>query len=129
MSGVCAGTNWEHPAIGAINSFVLAIHLLWYWAELWLQGGSAVELPKLKEVQLQYMDQWFSNLVDTMNTNLANIEAAVMALSMQLTNLDTAPFQYLRDSLNELVNNVNDGFEKIQDEFKTLDSRLKAIGG
>jgi uncharacterized phage infection (PIP) family protein YhgE len=97
--------------------------------ESWLQGGSVGELPKLKEVQLQYMDQWFSNLVDTMNTNLANIETAVVALSMQLTNLDTAPFQYLRDSLNELVNNVNDGFDKIQAEFKTLDSRIKAIGG
>lgn len=100
-----------------------------YWGALWLQGGSAMELPKLKEVQLQYMDQWFSNLVDTMNTNLANIETAVVALSMQLTNLDTAPFQYLRDSLNDLVNNVNDGFDKIQDEFKSLDSRIKAIGG
>lgn len=88
-----------------------------------------VELPKLKDVQLQYMDQWFSNLVDTMNTNLANIEAAVVALSMQLTNLDTSPFQYLRDSLHEMVDNINTGFDKIENEFKSLDARLKAIGG
>ena len=86
-------------------------------------------LPKIEQIELQYLDQWFANLVDAINYDLTKIEGAVVALSMQLTNIDTAPIQYLKDSLNNLVKDINNGFETIDNQFRALDSRIKAIGG
>ena len=86
-------------------------------------------LPEIEKIELQYMDQWFSNVVDTVNYDLNQIEGAVGALSMKLTNIDAAPIQYLRDSLNGLVTNINKAFNKIDDQFSSLESRIKKIGG
>ncbi len=86
-------------------------------------------LPEIKEIDLQYLDRWMASLVDTINYDLSKIENAVPALSQVLTNTDTAPIQYLRDSLNELVNNINSAFEQIDDRFRSMEARIKALGG
>lgn len=86
-------------------------------------------LPEVKEIDLKYLDGWMSNLVDTINYDLAKIEGEVPTLNQVLTNADTAPIQYLRDSLNDLVNNINAGFEQIDDRLRTLESRNNTQGG
>ena len=78
-------------------------------------------LPKLEPVELHYLDLWFANIVDTINYDLGKIEGAVPALSMVLTNVDTAPIQYLKDSLDGLVKNVNAAFEQIENRLKGLE--------
>ena len=88
-----------------------------------------MELPEIEEVEIQYLDQWFANLVDTVNYDLLKIEGAVIALEKILVNLDTAPIQYLKDSLNEMVKKINTGFDQISEQMNALDSRLKALGG
>jgi hypothetical protein len=88
-----------------------------------------VELPELKQVEIQTLDQWFSTLVDTVNYDLQQIESAVVALADMLTTVDTAPIQYLKDSLNELVKNLNANFSKISDEISSMDERISALGG
>lgn len=85
-------------------------------------------LPEIREVDLQYLNQWMSNLVDIINYDLNKIESAVPALSQVLTNTDPAPIQYLRDSLNELVNSLNSAFKQIDDRFRVLE-RTKSLGG
>ena len=88
-----------------------------------------MELPNISEIELQYLDQWFSNIVDTINFDLQKIEGAVVALNMQLTNLDAAPIQSLKDALNGLVEDLNEGFAQVGEQFDLLDKRLTAIGG
>ena len=80
-------------------------------------------LPKLDDVQLHYLDLWFANLVDTINYDLGKIEDEVPTLDMVLTNVDTAPIQYLKDSLDELIKNLNDGFEEIDRRLSALESK------
>ncbi len=84
-------------------------------------------LPKIELIELHYLDLWFANIVDTINYDLAQIEDAVPALSMLLTNVDTAPIQYLKDSLDALVRDINEGFEKIGDQFRSLEARINAL--
>jgi hypothetical protein len=79
-------------------------------------------LPKIKPVDLQYLDNWFSNVVDALNYDLGKIEDAVPTLDMVLTNIDTAPIQYLRDSLNKLVEDINVGFEQIDNRLRDIES-------
>lgn len=86
-------------------------------------------LPKIDSVEMQYLDLWFANIVDTINYDLTKIESAVPALAQQLTNVDTAPIQYLKDSLDQLVKNVNKGFDQINDKFRSLDSRIESLEG
>jgi len=88
-----------------------------------------VELPKVENIELKYINQWFSNLVDTINFDLSQIETAVIALNKQLTTLDAAPTQYLSESLNKLVISINDGFEKIGMELQSLGDRITALEG
>lgn len=88
-----------------------------------------MELPKIDEIALQYFDQWLSNLVDTINFDLSQIEVAVVALNKILVNIDAAPFQSLQESLNELVKKINEGFAQINDQFTRFESRLKALEG
>lgn len=90
-----------------------------------------MELPNIKQVELQTLDQWFSTLVDTVNYDLQTIQAALVTLGQQvsLTTVDTAPIQYLKDSLNELVSNLNDSFSTINDAISSLDERITALGG
>jgi hypothetical protein len=88
-----------------------------------------VELPEIKQVETQTLDQWFSNVVDTVNYDLEQIESAVVALENALTTIDTAPIQYLKDSLNELVKNLNSNFSAITDKISSMDERLSALGG
>lgn len=85
-------------------------------------------LTKIDRVELQYLDQWFSNIVDAINYDLGKIEIAVPALNMVLTNVDTAPIQYLRDSLDKLVDNINNGFEMIDDRLRKIESQLQQGG-
>ena len=84
-------------------------------------------LPNMKPIELQYLNQWFSTLVSSINFDLEKIEGAVIARDKELTNIDTAPLEYLKDSLNELVDNMNNGFEQIDDQFRSLDGRMKAV--
>lgn len=79
-------------------------------------------LPKLEKAELQYLDSWFANIVDAINYDLGKIEAAVPTLSMVLTNIDTAPVKYLRDSLDNLVDNVNKALELIDDRLRKIES-------
>lgn len=90
-----------------------------------------MELPNIKQVELQTLDQWFSTLVDTVNYDLQTIQAALVTLGQQvsLTTVDTVPIQYLKDSLNELVSNLNDNFSTINDAISSLDERITALGG
>lgn len=84
-------------------------------------------LPSIDRVEMQYLDLWFANIVDTINYDLGQIEVAVPALAQQLTTVDTAPIQYLRDSLDKLVDGVNKGFVEINEKFRSLDSRIEAL--
>lgn len=84
-------------------------------------------LPDIKPVDLQYLDQWLTNLVDTLNVNLQKIMDEVPTLDRELTTIDAVPIQYLRDSLDDLVNNMNEAFEVIDDRFRELESRLTAL--
>lgn len=84
-------------------------------------------LPNIENVEMQYLDLWFANIVDTINYDLTQIETAVPALAQLLTNVDTAPIQYLKDSLDNLVKNVNKGFDQINDQFRSLDSRIESL--
>lgn len=86
-------------------------------------------LPRIEKVELQFMDQWFANVVDTFNHDMQLIEGQVVALANQLTTFDTAPIAYLNDSLNKLVKNVNDGFGMIDKRLGEMDSRLKRLEG
>jgi hypothetical protein len=84
-------------------------------------------LPKIEPIELQYLDLWFANIVDTINYDLGQIEVAVPALSMMLTTVDTAPIQYLKDSLTRLVATLNQGFEQIDDRMRKIESRIDSI--
>jgi len=90
-----------------------------------------VELPDLKEVEIQTLDQWFSTLVDTINYDLQTVQTALVTLgqNVSLTTVDTAPIQYLKDSLNELVRNINSSFSEIGTAISSLDERITALGG
>ena len=85
-------------------------------------------LPNLEPVDLHYLDLWFANIVDAINYDLGKIEDAVPALSMVLTTMDTAPIQYLRESLDKLVDNINKGFAEIENRLKAIESRLDQGG-
>lgn len=80
-------------------------------------------LSNLKEAELQYLDIWFSNLVDAVNYDLGKIEDAVPALSKILTNIDTAPVKYLKDSLDNIVRSINESFKEIEDRLKALEAK------
>jgi hypothetical protein len=84
-------------------------------------------LPNIDQIELQYLDIWFSNIVDTMNYDLGLIQNAVPALTSPLITLDTAPIQYLRDSFDKLTNVLNQGFEQIYNEIESLKSRVSAL--
>lgn len=86
------------------------------------------KLPKIENIEMQYLDLWFANIVDTINYDLGQIETAVPALAQLLTNIDTAPIKYLKDSLDNLVKSINQGFEQINDKFRSLDSRIESLG-
>lgn len=86
-----------------------------------------MELPNINEVQLQTLDQWLSNIVDTFNYDMDKLAIAVPALAMLLTNFDPAPVQYLKDAINQIVNDVNEGFSAISDEIRSLDERITAL--
>jgi len=88
-----------------------------------------VELPKLEDIELQYFDQWLSNLVDSVNYDLQQIEIAVIALDKILVNIDAAPFQSLQESLNQMIKGINESFEQITEQFARYERRLKALGG
>lgn len=88
-----------------------------------------MELPKLEYADIHYLNTWFSNIVDAINYDLAQIEDAVPALSMMLTTLDTAPIQYLAASLNKIVDNINDGFSKIDSRLNQIESDIKVLQG
>ena len=88
-----------------------------------------MELPKLEDIELQYFDQWLSNLVDSVNYDLQQIEIAVIALDKILVNIDAAPFQSLQESLNQMIKGINESFEQITEQFARYERRLKALGG
>ncbi len=81
----------------------------------------------IERIELQYLDTWFSNIVDTINFDLCKIEDAVPALAQLLTTLDAAPVQYLNESFDALVKNLNNGFDQINDKVRSLESRLEAL--
>lgn len=82
-------------------------------------------LPEIKQVEMQYLNTWFSNLVDNINYDLGQIETAVPALSMVLTNIDTTPIQYLKESLDNLVDNLNAAFTEIDEKLRALEAQGK----
>lgn len=88
------------------------------------------ELADIEEVELQYMDQWFSNLVDTLNYDLQQIMSAAGSLTPDnLTTVDTSPIAYLTASMNKLVGTVNANFDMINKQLQEMDSRINRPGG
>lgn len=90
-----------------------------------------VEHLNLKKVEIQTLDQWFSTLVDTINYDLQIVQNSLVALGQQvsLTTVDTAPIQYLKDSLNELVENLNNNFSDKREAIVSLEDRVNALEG
>lgn len=86
-----------------------------------------MELPDIEKIELQDLDRWFSTLVDVLNYDFGQIEDAVIALDNQLTNVDTAPIQYLKNSLNRLVDNLNTSYAMIGNELRSMDERIKVL--
>lgn len=86
-----------------------------------------MELVNLKKMELQNLDQWFATLVDTLNYDIGLINGAVGSLTKNLTTVDTAPIQYLKESLNKLIIDLNESFEVIGDTFDSLDERITAL--
>ena len=86
-------------------------------------------LPKIEPIDLQYLDLWCSGIVDTLNYDLDKIEGAVPILDKVLTTVDTAPIQYLKDSLTKLVDNINEGFEQIEDRLGKIESQIQTQKG
>lgn len=80
-------------------------------------------LPDLDEMDLQYLDSWFGNIVDTLNYDIQKIEDEVPALDNILTNVDTAPIQYLKESLDKMVMTVNDAFTQIEERLSALEAK------
>lgn len=79
-------------------------------------------LPSIKDVDIHYINNWFSNFVDNSNFNINKIEGAVVTLDKVLNTIDTAPIQYLTDSLNNLVSDINMAFKEIESRLKNLES-------
>lgn len=90
-----------------------------------------MEHLNLKKVEIQTLDQWFSTLVDTINYDLQIVQNSLVALGQQvsLTTVDTAPIQYLKDSLNELVENLNNNFSDKREAIVSLEDRVNALEG
>jgi hypothetical protein len=86
-----------------------------------------VELPDIQKIELQDLDRWFSTLVDKINYDLQLVEGAVIALDNQLSTIDTAPIQYLKTSLDGLVDDLNKGFERISIELDSMDKRISNL--
>ena len=82
----------------------------------------------INQIEIQYLDRWFANIVDNSNFNIDQIVIAVPALENVLQTLDTAPIEYLKDSLNTLVTEITGALDKINDKITDLDVRLKAGG-
>jgi hypothetical protein len=84
-------------------------------------------LPEIDELDLQYLDSWFANLVDTLNYDLQQLEDVIVptipALNNVLTNIDTAPIQYLKESLQDMVVNINEAFTQIEDRLAALEAK------
>ena len=79
-------------------------------------------LPEIKEIELTLLDNWFSNLIDTLNFDLGQVTGQIPALDAIITNIDSAPIKYLKDSLDDLVSSLNES-------FKQIDERLSKIEG
>lgn len=84
-------------------------------------------LPKIKTIDIQYLDLWFASIVDTFNYDIEKIIVAVPALAMILTNFDVAPIHYLKDSFKDLVDNINKGLDEINGRFTQIEMRLDKI--
>lgn len=78
-------------------------------------------LTDVKEIQINFLDQWLSNLGDDINFNNAKIIEEVPSLDQKLTNIDSVPIKYLEDSLRELVNNINKSFQEIEERLNRLE--------
>ncbi len=83
--------------------------------------------PKIEHVQLQAIELWFANFVDTINYDLKQIETAVPSLNNLLTTIDTPPYKYLTDALNKLIDEVNEALEKNDDRIKSLESDVNDL--
>lgn len=86
-------------------------------------------LTRIDDIETHTMNQWFANLVDTLNYDLEKIMGAVSGLENALTAVDTAPIDYLTESLAQLVTNVNDNFDIINERLDELESRLDNLEG
>lgn len=83
-------------------------------------------LPKVEQVELQYMDTWFSNLVDNLNYDIGQIQASLADIDPPenfLNTIDTSPIQYLRSSLQRMVNTLNEAFREIEERLGELESK------
>jgi hypothetical protein len=85
-------------------------------------------LHKVQPIDLQYLNIWFSNIVDTLNYNIQQIETAVPTLAHLLTTLDTPPDEYLKDSFKKLVENINQSFNDIDDRLRSIESKITTLG-
>lgn len=78
-------------------------------------------LTKIEDINLQYLNIWFSNIVDAINFDLTKIQEEVPTLNMVLTTIDAAPIEYLKDSLVDLVKSVNEAFDQIDERLSRLE--------
>lgn len=70
------------------------------------------------ELNINNLEQWFSNVVDIVNANNDALIANDAALDQVLTYLDTAPIQ-----------DIKNAFKALYLAVEALDQRVKAIGG
>ena len=86
-------------------------------------------LPKIEPIETHHLDSWFAGIVDTLNYNLSKIEGSVPSLNKVLTTVDTAPIQHLKDSMTKLMDNINNGFDKIEDRLSKIESQIQTKNG
>jgi predicted nucleic acid-binding Zn-ribbon protein len=86
-------------------------------------------MDRIKYVSVQIIDNWFTNLVDTINYDLGQIEDQVPALADLLTTIDTVPIQYFREELRKLVDNINTNIDDINARLDSIESKLSSIQG
>lgn len=89
-----------------------------------------MELPEIKKIEMQDLDRWFTTLTDGVNYNLQEIEKALplsLGANKNLSTIDTAPINYLKNALDELVTNLNKNLGGLSAEFAKMEKRIKSL--
>jgi hypothetical protein len=77
----------------------------------------------IKDININDLELWISNLVDVINYNSSLAESAVPALVKALNQVDTAPLPDLRHELILLVKSINTILTDLQSRIERLEQR------